>query len=375
MPELLAELSPLYATPLDRNRPLWEAWVAEGLADGGTAVFLKLHHCLVDGVGGSDLLVGLLGEPRPRGRTLAPRANLPRSDAPLARLWRGARWAVADGLATQRGLAGAVLGAALDPLGTLRSVPGAAARVRGLATEFTATRAESPLDAQRSLSRRLAVFDLSLPAIDATRHALGATNNDVILTIVSGALHRWHSSRGADVHSLRALVPVNLRAPGERVQGNRIAMLALDLPIGEPNPLARLRVIQHRMNRVKHDRRGTLYPLVARVLSSLPVALAARVGQQQTTRTNLVCTNVPGPRHTCHLAGAPLAAIYPFAPLVGDHPVAIALYSYRDTVHVGLDVDPLAMPDLPHFLDALAEASAEVLAVTPGDSDRAGAVL
>lgn len=86
------------------------------------------------------------------------------------------------------------------------------------------------------------------------------------------------------------------------------------------------------------------------------LAVATEMGRQQTRRTNLVCTNVPGPRHACYLAGETIEAMYPYGPLVGDHPVAIALYSYRDTVYVGLDVDPLAMCDLDHFRDALAES-------------------
>jgi hypothetical protein len=76
-----------------------------------------------------------------------------------------------------------------------------------------------------------------------------------------------------------------------------------------------------------------------------------------------VCTNVPGPRQTCFLAGQAIERFYAYAPLVGDHPLAIALYSYRDMVHVGLDVDPLAMDDLEHFRDALAEAYAEIIDV------------
>jgi hypothetical protein len=117
------------------------------------------------------------------------------------------------------------------------------------------------------------------------------------------------------------------------------------------------------MGRVKADRRATLYPIVAQLLMRLPKALATPIGRQQTRRTNFVCTNVPGPQRTCYLAGEAIERIYAFAPLVGDHPVAIALYSYRDMVHVGLDVDPLAMADLPHFRDALAESYAEVVNV------------
>jgi len=99
------------------------------------------------------------------------------------------------------------------------------------------------------------------------------------------------------------------------------------------------------------------------LLLALPLGIAAQIGQQQMRRTNLVCTNVPGPRHTCYLGGQAIERIYVFAPMVGDHPMAIALYSYRDMVHMGLDIDPLAMADLPHFLDALTESYLEVVSL------------
>jgi WS/DGAT/MGAT family acyltransferase len=236
--------------------------------------------------------------------------------------------------------------------------------------ELAVGRAESPIHRARSLSRRLATFDMSLVDIDAVRLPLGATNNDVLLTIVTGALHRWHTSRGADVKELRALVPVNIRAGGDDRAGNRLALLAIGLPVGEPNPIRRLRAVQERMGRVKRDRRATLYPLVASLVRSLPTVLAARIVQQQMHRANFVCTNVPGPAATCWLAGRAIEAIYAFAPMVGDHPVAIAAYRYRDTVHVGLDVDPIAMDDMDHFRDAFAESYAEVigLAASAGDT-------
>jgi WS/DGAT/MGAT family acyltransferase len=363
MAELLAELGPLYASPLDRDRPLWEAYSAEGLADGRAAVFVKMHHCLMDGVGGSVILKDLLGERRERrAAPLAPSAAA-RSTEPGARLARAVVHNAGEALAFNAALARALLASTVHPLDTLRQLSAGVRRVTGFTQELAVPRAESPLHHHRSLSRQLSTFDLQLAEIDAVRAALGATNNDVVLTVVSGALHRWHTSRGADVKELRALVPVNLRTAADASGGNRIALLAVGLPIGEPNPLYRLRLIQQRMGRVKADRRAALYPIAARVLTRLPMALAALIGRQQTRRTNFVCTNVPGPPRTCYLAGEAIERIYAFAPLVGDHPVAIALYSYRDMVHVGLDVDPLAMADLPHFRDALAESYAEVMNV------------
>jgi diacylglycerol O-acyltransferase len=363
MAELLAELGPLYASPLDRDRPLWEAYFAEGLVDGRAAVFIKMHHCMMDGVGGTAILKDLLGERREQEPAPPAPSVPPRSTEPGARLARAVLHNAGERVALARTMAGTLLAAALHPRDTLRQLSTGVRQMTGFSRELAVPRAESPLHHHRSLSRQLSTFDMQLAEIDAARATLEATNNDVVLTVVCGALHRWHTSRGADVKELRALVPVNVRDAADPSGGNRIALLAVGLPIGEPNPLRRLRLIQERMGNVKADRRATLYPIMARLLAALPKALAAPVGRQQMQRTNFVCTNVPGPSRTCYLAGEAVERMYAFAPLVGDHPVAIALFRYRDMVHVGLDVDPLAMPDLPHFRDALAESYAEVMNV------------
>ena len=364
MEELLAELGPFYATALDPDRPLWEAYVANGLLDGRGAIFMKVHHCLIDGVGGSRLFEELLGA---RTESRNPPALPPareRSTSAAALLWRALGYNAEEAIKAGAIAARALATAASRPAATLNDVRTWLRTAAGFGQELMVPRADSPLHQRRSLSRRLSTFDMSLREIDAARVPLDATNNDIVLTIVSGAMHRWHTSRGADVHELRALVPVSLRATSEGEAGNRLALLAVSLPIGEPNPLRRLRTIQERMGRVKSDHRGNLYPLLARAMVAIPQAIAEQIGHQQMSRTNFVCTNVPGPRQACFLAGERIERMYPYAPLVGDHPVAIALYSYRDVVCVGLDVDSLAMDDVPHFVDALRESYAEVVAMS-----------
>jgi len=374
MPELLSEVSPLFATPLDRSRPLWEAYLAEGLLGGRGAVFIKMHHCLIDGVGGTRLAehfmteagpVGARAEPAAaRGRSPADRAVGRTDTSPAALLYRAQLHNLGEAMSLAAALASSALAVAYDLPGALRGAWRGTRMLAGFASELIATPAESPLHRRRSLSRRLATFEIPLADIDHVRSRLTATNNDVVLAIVSGAMHRWHTSRGADVKQLRALVPVNLREEGDPAGGNRIALLAVPLPIGEPDPVGRLRLIQERMTRVKSDRRAALYPVLARAMTLVPFAFAAAIGQQQTRRANFVCTNVPGPRKPVYLAGQLVEAIYPYAPLVGDHPVAIALLSYRDRMCVGLDVDPIAMPDLPFFVDALGESLDEMVNVS-----------
>jgi WS/DGAT/MGAT family acyltransferase len=268
----------------------------------------------------------------------------------VSEAWQAAAGGVASLSGSGLGLSAGVRGG----WGTLRMVT-------GFGRELMLRRAVSPLHQERSLSRRLATFQMSLKDLDRVRRPLRATHNDIVLTVVSGAMRRWHMARGAYVRELRALVPVNLRAETDEGAGNRLALLAVGLPVGERDPVRRLRLIQERMGRVKTDQRANMYPLLARVMAAMPLPLAERLSRRQTVRTNFVCTNVPGPAHACFMAGEKIEAVYPYAPLVGDHPVAIALYSYDGILYVGLDVDPLAMDDLPHFRDALAESYWEVV--------------
>ena len=364
MEELLAELGPLYATSLDRDRPLWEAYVAEGLEDGCGVVFLKMHHCMVDGVGGSRLFQSLLRE-RHGSSGVASRAQEARPTDAAALVWRAFLYNLRASGQVAAEVVRMIGSAALHPAATTANIESQLRTLTGLTRQLLVTRARSPLHAGRSLSRRLATLEMSLTDIDAVRAPLGATINDIVLTVVSGAMHRWHALHGTDVKELRALVPVNLRAQDESESGNRIAMLAIALPVGEPNPLRRLRIIQERIGHVKSDRRATLYPLVAGAVFRLPLPLAEAIARQQTTGANFVCTNVPGPRQTYRLAGVRIEKIYPYTPLVGDHPIAIALLSYRDVLYVGLDIDPLGMDDLPSFRAALQDAYVEVLGCRP----------
>ena len=206
MADLLDSLGPLFATPLDRERPLWEAYDAGRLVDDRSAVFVKMHHCLMDGVGGTRVLAGLLGK---RCETM-PADVLPVPARQSPAMADRVRRALAHDLGELAAAGGAGLrtlrDAVLHPLDATGGVASDVRRLLGLTADLTVARADSPLHHERSLSRRLATFDMYLSEIDAVRARLGATNNDVVLTVVSGALHRWHTSRGTDVKELRALV-------------------------------------------------------------------------------------------------------------------------------------------------------------------------
>ena len=358
--DLLAALGPLYATSFDHARPLWEAYILGRLADGRGAVLIKMHHCMVDGVGGSRLFQTLLSE-WPAGNGAVAPVREPRSTSTAALLLRAMLYNVKQGVEAGVQVMSAVGSAAMEPTPLGPTVERGLRMVAGIGRQLLATRASSPLRRPRSLSRQLSTFEMSLREIDAVRAPLEATVNDIVLTVVSGAMRRWHASHGAEVKELRALVPVNLRAEDESAQGNRIAMLAVPLPVGKADPLQRLRLVQRHVGEVKTDRRAKLYPLVAGTVFRFPLPLAEAIARQQTSSANFLCTNVPGPRTTRCLADVPIEKVYPYVPLVGDHPLSIGLFSYRDILYAGLNIDPLGMDDLPQFRQALQEAYSEVL--------------
>lgn len=374
--DVLDALAPLFATPFDRSRPPWETYLVEGLAEGKSAVFVKLHHCLTDGVGGSRLMSGLLGAALESIDEPVPPPAAPDQGSAGA-LLRAFRYRIAEAATLVQDAALALGSSIRHPVRAATSVVDVVRAGAGFGAEMVAPPAESPLHDARTASRRLAATTIPLREIEVVQRVADVTNNDVVLTIVAGAMHRWHTSRGHDVKELVGLVPVNLRAAGDLTAGNRIALLGVRLPIGEVDPLVRLDLIHARMQHVKQDRRASLYPALARAMSWMPAGLVLRIGWQQTRRANFVCTNVPGPKEPVRLLGRTVEQIFPYAPLVGDHPVSVAVLSYGDVLHVGLDVDVLGMPDLPHFLDALEESRAELVAIcrhaTTMDLGRTGA--
>lgn len=219
--------------------------------------------------------------------------------------------------------------------------------LRGMMTDLTAPPAYDPLaQASTGIGRRLDAMTLSLPRLRHIKDALGVTLNDVMLTALSGAVGRYHAHRKVHVEELHCMVPMNLRPDDDRhTLGNRVGAFNVALPVGEPDPLARLARIRRQTGAAKSDRRGAAFPLLIRALAFLPGFAYRLFAQTLTGRISLICTNVPGPSAQRYLAGARVDAIYPFAPVALGTPLSIALLSYGDTCGVGIDTDPAAIPD------------------------------
>jgi WS/DGAT/MGAT family acyltransferase len=344
---LLDFVGAVFATPLDPLRPLWEAYLIEGLEGDRAACFFKVHHAVMDGVGSLAVFDAFTQAHRaepvrvPRALPMRPPGAASRR---LARLVRDTITTAAGGVGDALAMSAR---AALSPGEVIGDVGRAVRGAWGLLSDL---RAEAPADpltrASTGIGRRLDGMTLSLPRLLRLADALDCTLNDVVLTAVSGAVGRYYAHRKIHVAELRCLVPMSLRQTADRrALGNRVGAFNVALPIGEADPLKRLAHIQHQTRAAKGDRRSAVYPLVMRVLAVLPGFAYRLMAETATSHLNLICTNMPGPPAQRYLAGAKVEAIYPFAPVAHGVPLSIALLSYGDTYGIGIDTDPAAIPD------------------------------
>ena len=353
----------LSAQPLDRRRPLWELWVAEGLAGGERfAVVSKVHHCMVDGMSGAELMTVLMStEPEERAQTPPPFVPRP---APSAR-----ELLAEDvlGLATgpvQSGLRMAELLGAERRAELAQALRGAGSLIlRGLVPA-----SETPLNREIGPHRRFDYFALELARVRALKDKLGGTLNDLVLATVAGGMRRFLMRRLVDVEGLdfRVSAPVSVRSDAEQgVIGNRVSAWIIRLPVGDADPMRRLEAIRSRTRRLKESNQALGADLLSAVtewtgmtLLSLGTSLQ-NVGRPH----NLVVTNVPGPQLPLYLVGAPMLETYPIGPLFQNQAVIVALFSYAGRLFFGLNADAERMPDLADLRTDLERAFEELAAV------------
>lgn len=349
----------LFARPLDRERPLWEMWLVEGLPDGGFAIVTKTHHCLMDGLSGVDVTFALLDEdeqsapvpaPRPRKTRPAPSragllsASLLGRQRPPARL---ASEAAAPGPG-RRGALREFLGG-VGPLLRMGAI--------GPAPSSSLTRLVSA-------GRRWEMLTLDLGEVKRIRSALGGTVNDVLLAVMAGALRELLLERGEKpIRDLRAVIPVSFRRPeGRGALGNQISFVFCSLPVAEPDPAERLRIVSRRTTRLKVGREVLGSITLHRIAGFVPPPLAsfaARLGPFLPW-FNLAVTNIPGPQNTLYALGRKLLACHPIVPIARFTTVSAAMMSYDGTIDVGLLGDDEHATDLPVLARAIPKALAEM---------------
>jgi WS/DGAT/MGAT family acyltransferase len=363
--EQLAELSAwIMQQPLDRTRPLWEMWVVEGLAGGRFAVLTKVHHCMIDGIAGTELMQRLLS-PDP-GRPVADVALPPARRAP------GGLERLASELGHRARLPGALL-RSLRERGPLALGREATLQLGAFARSFaSAARPASrmPWNGPLGPHRRLAWLATDLGAVRAAARRHGATVNDLVLATVAGAARRALERAGLDPRSVRfrVLAPVSVRSADERgVLGNRVSLWVVDLPVAERQPLRRLALVREQTAALKRSQSALgarLLTEAAEWTSSTLLSLGARAATRLPA-FNMIVTNVPGPQLPLYLAGARLLEAWPVAPLFDHVGIDVALMSYDGRLFWGLNADYDRVPDLATWRGDLERAARELLRAEP----------
>jgi WS/DGAT/MGAT family acyltransferase len=357
------------AQRLDRERPLWECWLVEGLEGGRWAVLTKLHHCMVDGVSATDLyrvLFDATPEPSPAVED---------------------RWQPAPEPSTLRLTAAAIRDLALNPLGQLHALPnalrapgdlirrtlGIARGVATLAAGLVMPANASSLSGPIGRSRRYRLVRFPLADVKPIRRQLGGTVNDVVLTVITGAFRTLLLARGEQpgAHTIRSLVPVSVRAPGEEgVYDNRVSLLLAYLPVDIADPVERLAAVRTHLEALKASREaeaGEAMTSIARYepfpLVSLGVRLAFRAPQRSVIT---VTTNVPGPPVPLYALGRRVIEILPYVPIATTVRFGVAIFSYCGQMTIGITGDRASTADIDVLAHGIEDSLSELIARTRG---------
>ena len=353
--EQLTELvARLMSRPLDHARPLWEMYLVEGLARGRTAVLTKTHQAMVDGISAIDIgqvILDVSADPRVATEELWMPRNEPTDVELICE-------AVAEAIARPGEVVDNVRAAAGDAVATVGKIAGQVLSMARTASRGAAP--DTPLNVSISAQRRFAIARTQLEDYRKIRSAHGCSVNDVVLSVVAGALRSWLLSRGEPVtssSSVRAMVPMSVRGQADVPSstttgslGNRVSSFLVDLPVGEPSPVVRLHQVTHSMRErtagMQHVGADTLVRIGGFAPPTLH-ALGARAASGFSKRIfNLVVTNVPGPQFPLYAAGARMLELFPVVPLAKGQALAIGLTSYDGGVYYGLNGDRDAMPDV-----------------------------
>jgi len=369
--EQLRELvARIVSRPLDRQRPLWEIYFVEGLADGRVALLYKTHQALVDGVETVDLGQVLLDKD-PAVKILGGDEWHPhRHPSPAALVASALR----DNL-THREVA--LDTARHTATSVLRTADRVAARAGRVASGLTGRRPDrgNALTGELSQQRRIVGVETKLADYRTIRQAHDGTINDVILATLTGALRAWLMTRAESMGGLKqiqAVVPVSVidRELEATSLGSQIAAHFVSLPIAEPSPVVRLHQVSYSFQAHKETGRGVAANRLAGIAGFAPTtfhAIGARVAAAEVGRGfQISITNVPGPQSPLYAAGAKMLRTFPIPPLLPNQALAIGVTSYDGTVFYGITADRDLVPDLDVLGQCVTESLVELLDTATG---------
>lgn len=363
--QLLELAAKLFEGMLDRNKPLWEMYLVEGLAGPRTALVSKVHHCLVDGVSGIELLMIVLDVSPHPPVPVPPSEPIERTPArgPVNRFFD----AIFDNAAEQIDRWADSRASAVDAIAT--GDTRARTLMRGLETTlpyFTVPVTRAPFNKPLTGERKVACSEFSFAEIRAIRGECGGTVNDVVLAVLGGALGRYLEMHGqtTEGRTIRILTPVNVRREDEQgALGNRVSMLLVEVPVGGRDPVERLKLVTEKTERLKRQNVASGIELLGRMLNSPPPMLQALAGAlppPPNTLANMICTNVPGPMIPLYTVGHRMIAHYPLVPIAWEMGIGCGVTSYDQKLYFGLMADPQAAADVGRLKEFLDQAVVEL---------------
>jgi WS/DGAT/MGAT family acyltransferase len=338
--------SRVFSQHLDRNKPLWELWMVEGLNDGRWAFLSKVHHCMVDGEAATDLMSVMFSdtslptsarewapEPEPSDIEVLAR-TLARAISPAGQLESLRRAIMAPG----------------ETLGTVTAAARATIAARSALKPVSSSSLTGPIGPHR----RWSWADVRLTDVKEVRASLGGTVNDVVLTIITQGFRALLDARGEAMASdrvVRTMVPVSVRKRGEKgVYNNQVSAVFAGLPVGLDDPIARLSSIRAEMDGIKESKQAVAGDVLSSMSGFAPPLLLA-LGSRLVTRSprlnmHTATTNVPGPQVPVQTLGRRMLESYPFVPVVGSIRIVVAIFSYDGGLYFGVTGDYDGVPDV-----------------------------
>ncbi len=349
----------LLETPLDRAKPLWEAWIIEGLQGGNFAVLIKIHHCMVDGMAGVGLAQYLLS-PDPEKGAEKPKPFKPRPAPTVADLRKEDH---AQKFRSSMSAMGSLGESLLKPGSWWENTERAIRSFQDvLSTNTGMTRSETPLNGEVGLHRQVEWCYTPLAEIKAIKNALGCTLNDALMVIVNGAIREYLKLHKINVKEtpFRIGMPVDLRAEGDDSEGNQITMMLVELPISETRLEKQLELIRAQTGKLDKGNQAFVINTIMSVVEYVPVVMPL-IAKNFAGPGNCYLTNLRGPQFPLYQVGCEMVGCFPIAPLNGAMGLCIGAMSYQDQVCWGFACDPDLVTDMTRLRELLEESVAKTL--------------
>ena len=366
--ELRRLVGRIMSQQLDRTKPLWEVWMIDGLEGGRWAMAAKTHHCMVDGVSGTELL-SVVFDVSPESTALEPVEWHPRPHPGAVALTVDALVGMVLSPYEQFRAARAALRVPRHAFGDLLAVGKGLSSMLGIVRPTPASSLNGPIGPHRTWSWATAPVE----DIRAVRRAHGGTFNDVVLACITAGFRELLVSRGESADRIvRTMVPVSVRprddqgvAVGDGQLANKVSAMFADLPVYEADPVSRLQEISDQMAGLKDSQEALAGEALTSLTGFAPpllLALGGRIATKGSQRSlNTVTTNVPGPQIPLYVLGRKMLQAFPFVPLGGQMRVTVAIFSYNGQVNFGVTGDYDAAPDVDVLCRGIEKGLADLL--------------